>query len=403
MPAEQQAGVTPFAPRTVKDLIEEQVFARRRDLFSELSVVFLDTTSLSFTGAGGKSLGARGYSKDHRPDLLQMVVGVVIDAEGRPVCSQMWPGNTADVRALVPVIDRLRSRFAIGRVCVVADRGMISAATIAALEERGLEYVLGARERTDSLVRTVVQGRASAPTAWFVLADTKPFTPLCIERAGGEQTQLFVKEVTAEGRRYVVCRNEAEAAKDAADRRAIVEALDQQLRRGDKALVGNSAYRRYLRTTTDTRAFEIDPGKLADEARYDGVFVLRTNARITPLQAVLRDRDLIQVEQLFRTAKALMRTRPIHHQSDAAIRGHVFCSFLALVLRKELDERCRKAGLRPEWGDVLRDLDRLQEVAISKGGQHMTLRTPATGIVGPLFKAVRLALPPNVRDAASAA
>ena len=391
LPAEQQAGATPFAPRTVKDLIEEQVFARRRDLFSELSVVFLDTTSLSFTGAGGETLGARGYSKDHRPDLLQMVVGVVIDAEGRPVCSQMWPGNTADVRVLVPVIDRLRSRFAIGRVCVVADRGMISAATIAALEERGLEYVLGARERTDSLVRTVV------------LADTKPFTPLCIERAGGEQTQLFVKEVTAEGRRYVVCRNEAEAAKDAADRRAIVEALDRQLGRGDKALIGNSAYRRYLRTTTDTRAFEIDPGKLADEARYDGVFVLRTNARITPLQAVLRYRDLIQVEALFRTAKALMHTRPIYHQSDAAIRGHVFCSFLALVLRQELDERCRTAGLRPEWGDVLRDLDRLQEVAISKGGKTTTLRTPATGVVGPLFKAVRLALPPNIRDDASAA
>lgn len=390
LPPEQQAGATPFAPRTVKDLIEEQLFASRRDLFSELSVVFLDTTSLSFTGAGGETLGERGYSKDHRPDLMQMIVGVVIDADGRPVCSEMWPGNTADVSVLVPVIDRLRSRFAISRVCVVADRGMISAATIAALEERGLEYVLGARERTDSLVRTVV------------LADTRPFTPLCIERAGGEQTQLFVKEVKTEGRRYIVCRNEAEAEKDAADRQAIVTALDQQLKRGDKALIGNSAYRRYLRTTSESRAFEIDPGKLADEARYDGVFVLRTNARITPLQAVLRYRDLIQVEQLFRTAKALMRTRPIHHASDAAIRGHVFCSFLALVLRHELDERCRKAGFRSEWGDVLRDLDRLQEVAISKGGQQMTLRTPATGIIGPLFKAARIALPPNVRDTATA-
>ena len=375
----------------MKDLVEEQLFERRRDLFSELSVVFLDTTSLSFTGAGGKTLGERGYSKDHRPDLMQMIVGVVIDAEGRPVCSEMWPGNTADVRVLLPVIDRLRSRFAIGRVCVVADRGMISAATIAALEERGLEYVLGARERTDALVRKVV------------LADSRPFTPLCIQRVGGEQTQLFVKQVKVEDRRYIVCRNEAEAAKDAADRRAIVEALDQQLKRGDKALIGNSAYRRYLRTTSDQRAFEIDPGKLADEARYDGVFVLRTNARLTPLQAVLRYRDLILVEQLFRTSKALMRTRPIYHSSDAAIRGHVFCSFLALVLRKELDERCRKVGLRPEWGDVLRDLDRLQEVAISKSGQHLTLRTPATGVIGPLFKAARIALPPNIRADTSAA
>jgi transposase len=390
LPADEQGGATPFAPRTVKDLIEEERFARRRDLFSELSVVFLDTTSLSFTGAGGTSLGRRGYSKDHRPDLMQMIVGVVIDAEGRPVCSEMWPGNTADVSVLVPVIDRLRARFGIGRVCIVADRGMICAETIAALEERGLEYVLGARERTDKVVRTVV------------LRDERPFTPLCIERAGGEETQLFVKEVKSKRRRYIVCRNEAEAGKDAADRQAIVAALERQLKRGDKALIGNSAYRRYLRPTSNARAFEIDPGKLADEARYDGLFVLRTNARITPLQAVLRYRDLIRVEQLFRTAKALMRTRPIYHSSDAAIRGHVFCSFLALILRKELDERCRQAGVRLEWGDVLRDLDRLQEVAIMKDGRQMTLRTPATGVIGPLFKAARIALPPNVRDASAA-
>src|SRR4051794_7227232 len=178
------------------------------------------------------TVGERGYSKDHRPDLMQMIVGVVIDAAGRPVCSELWPGNTADVSVLVPVIDRLRSRFAIGRVCVVADRGMISAPTIAAIEERGLEYVLGARERTDSLVRTVV------------LADQRPFTLLCIPRAGGAETQLFVKEVQAKGRRYIVCRNEAEAAKDAADRQAIVAALDQQLKRGDKE-DGNDSFHQF--------------------------------------------------------------------------------------------------------------------------------------------------------------
>jgi len=389
LPADEQGGATPFSPRTVKDRVEEELFARRRDLFSELSVVFFDTTSLSFTGAGGKSLGKRGYSKDQRPDLMQMIVGVVIDAAGRPVCSEMWPGNTADVTVLVPVIDRLRSRFAIGRVCVVADRGMISAATMAALEERGLEYLLGARERTDKVVRTVV------------LKDERPFTPLCIQRVGGEETQLFVKEVKAKRRRYIVCRNEAEAKKDAADRQAVVAALEEQLKRGDKALIGNAGYRRYLRRT-GKKAFEIDIGKLAEEARYDGIFVLRTNTRITPLQAVLRYRDLIRVEELFRTAKSLMRTRPIYHSSDAAIRGHVFCSFLALVLRKELDERCRQAGWRPEWGDVLRGLDRLQEVAITKESRQMTLRTPATGVIGPLFKAARIALPPNVRDASAA-
>ena len=262
-----------LAPRCIKDVIEEQLFERRRDLFSELSVVFMDTTTLSFAGEGGEALGAHGHSKDHRPDLKQMVLAVVLDGEGRPLCTEMLPGNTADVTVLLPIVDRLRDRFAVGRVCVVADRGMISTATIRALEERGLEYILGARERSSAVIREVV------------LKDEAPFTPLLIERARGE-TQLFVKEVKVDGARYVVCRNEAEAEKDRSDRQAIVEGLEKQLRKGDKALIGNSAYRRYLRRVRkedgpDRPAFEIDAGKLAEEARYDGIFVLRTNARVT--------------------------------------------------------------------------------------------------------------------------
>ena len=297
----------------------------------------MDTTSLSFYGEGGETLGEHGYSKDYRPDLKQMILGLVVDGDGRPICTEMWPGNTADVTTLLPVVDRLQRRFSIDRVCVVADRGMISAATIAGLEERKLEYILGARERSDAIVRKIV------------LENDDPFVPLLVERKAGE-TQLFVKQVKVEGVRYVVCRNEAEAENDRKDREAIVAALDAQLKKGDKALIGNSAYRRYLRKAGARGApsFEIDAGKLAEEARFDGIFVLRTNAKVTPLQAVLRYRDLLLVEDLFRRTKAIMRTRPIFHSSDAAIRGHVFCSFLALVDAKA-SRRSRPPG-RPRAG-----------------------------------------------------
>jgi transposase len=394
-----QAHATPFVPRCVKDQIEEALFGRRRDLFSELSVVFMDTTSLRFEGAGGETLGQRGHSKDHRPDLMQLILCVVIDAEGRPICTEIMPGNTADVRVLLPTIDRLRRRFAIGRVCIVADRGMISAATIEGLEERGLEYILGARERTDRVVREVV------------LADDRPFTPLLVGRANGAETQLFAKEVRHAGRRYIVCRNEAEAEKDRADRQAIIAGLAQQLQRGDKALIGNSAYRRYLRRValTDGKggkakpgpAFEIDAGKLAEEAKYDGIFVLRTNARVTPLQAMLRYRELLAVETLFRKTKGILRTRPIYHSSDAAIRGHVFCSFLALVLQKELDSLCRAKGVIVEWADLIRDLDRLQEATIEKDGKRITTRTQVAGQVGLVFQTAGVALPPHQREQAT--
>jgi hypothetical protein len=150
---DDQSGAT-RAERRTKDLIEEQLFARRRSLFTDLSVVLFDTTSLYFHGAGGESLGQNGKSKDRRPDLKQVVVGVVLDEAGRPICSETWPGNATDVKSLLPVVDRLRQRFGIVRMCVVADRGMISAETMAELEVRGIDYILGARERSDKEVRT---------------------------------------------------------------------------------------------------------------------------------------------------------------------------------------------------------------------------------------------------------
>jgi hypothetical protein len=387
LPRAEQTGRT-LAPRCVKDLVEERLFARRHTLFADLSVVFMDTTSLYFEGEGGATLGECGHSKDYRPQLHQMIVAVIVDQHGRPVCSEMWPGNTADVTTLVPVVDRLRRRFGIGRVCMVADRGMISAATITALEQRGLEYILGVRERSSKEVREIV------------LADPLPSVPLVGPHTGRPDTELQAKEVRHQGRRYIVCRNHAEAEAAARTREEVVASLRARLKQGDKSLVGNSAYRRYLKTP-DQQRFTIDEARIAEEARYDGLYVLRTNTRLHPLNAMLRYRDLLVVEQLFRTEKALLQTRPIYHQSDEAIRGHVFCSFLALVLAKELEDRLAEVGLKPEWRELLADLDRLQEIEVEQDGKRFVLRSPVSGVAGKAFQAVGITLPPNIRDAAA--
>ena len=100
-------------------------FKYRRDLFSGLDLIFFDTTSIYFEGKGGQEIGKKGYSKDHRPDLNQMVVGAVIDEKGTPICCEIWPGNTADVKTLIPVAERIRNRFRIKQMCVVADRGKL--------------------------------------------------------------------------------------------------------------------------------------------------------------------------------------------------------------------------------------------------------------------------------------
>jgi hypothetical protein len=111
-----------LAPRCVKGVIEENLFDKRRNLFNDLSAVFMDTTSLSFYGEGGETLGQHDYSKDYRPDLKQMILGLVVDGSGSPICTEMWPGNMADVTTLLPVIDRLRQRFVESRPLIAGTR-----------------------------------------------------------------------------------------------------------------------------------------------------------------------------------------------------------------------------------------------------------------------------------------
>jgi hypothetical protein len=384
LPEKEQDGRT-LAPRCLKDVIEERLFAHRRDLLTRLDLVFMDTTSLYFEGAGGQTLGQHGYSKDHRPDLRQMILAVLLDGDGRPVCSEMWPGNTADVTTLIPVIDRLRRRFAIARVCVVADRGMISAETVAELEARRLLYILGVRERSDKLVRELV------------LEDAAPFVPLAINKRG-KQTDYEAKTVMLAGRRYIVCRNHQEAEKDAADRASIVAALERQLAKGDKALVGNTGYRRYLKTISDQH-FAIDPDKIAEDNKFDGIFVLRTNTDLDPLAAMLCYKQLWTVEQTFRTAKHLLSTRPIFHKLDETIRGHVFCSFLALVLKKALEDRIAALGRLGSWPETIADLDSLTETEIAYDSKRFIVRSAPRPAASLALRAAGVALPPTVRDA----
>ena len=377
-------GEVDAAGRSTAEAVEEALYRHRQPLFGAVSIAFLDTTTLWFEGAGGESLGQYGHSKDYRGHLKQVVLGIVLDDADRPIASFLMPGNTADVTLLLPVVKRLRERFGIRQACIVADRGMISADTIAALEAEKIEYILGVRERTSREVRAEI------------IEDDGLAVPLLIPRQKGE-TELAVRETTIAGRRYVICRNAEEAKKDAAARAELVAGLERKLAQGDKALVANKGFRRFLKTP-EGDGFIIDRAKVEADARFDGLFVLRTNTKIAALQVVLRYRNLLAVEDAFKTAKALLATRPIFHKTDAGIRGHVFCTFLALVLRKELIDRLAVRRSRLEWQRIIDDLADLSEIDVEQDGRRARLRTAPGPTIDPICRAIGIALPPVFQE-----
>jgi len=239
--------------------------------------------------------------------------------------------------------------------------------------------------------------RSSKEVRETVLHDDGATVPLTIPRQKGE-TDLAVKEVKVEGRRYIVCRNEEEARKDAETRAALLAGLQRKLAGGAKGLVGNTGYRRFL-AAPEGDGFAIDPAKVEADAQFDGVFVLRTSLSMSALAVVLRYRNLLTVEQSFLAAKALLATRPVFHRTDAAIRGHVFCTFLALVLRRELlDRLAASGGGVPEWQCITDDLLDLSAVEVDQDGRRALLRTAPRPSIDPICRALGVTLPPVFQE-----
>ena len=376
------------AVRCTKDLIEESLFDSRRDLFTEVDLVFFDTTSLYFEGEGGQSIGKRGHNKDHRPDLKQMVVGMAVDVQGRPMCCEMWPGNTADVTTLVPIVNRMRERFRLREITVVADRGMVSKATLEVFEKSDppVHYVIGVRMRRQKEVNL------------SVLDSCEPWFESVPERSNAKDpSPLKVKDVWVENRRYIVCLNEEERRKDAHDREAIVAHLKEQLRRGDKSLVGNKGYRRFLKVEGKDH-FALDEEQIEADARYDGLWVLRTNTVYNAETVAHVYKNLWTVEAIFRTTKSILETRPIYHRWNETICGHVFCSFLALLLKHDLESRMRQAGMQWEWAEVIRGLDNLHQVEANFQGRSFLFRSQLQAHASAAIRASGVALPPTLRE-----
>jgi len=374
--------------RCTKDLIEEAFFDRRRDLFSEVGLVFFDTTSIYFEGQGGESMGQFGYSKDHRPDLRQMIVGIALDTEGRPLCCEMWPGNTTDVKSLIPVIERMRSKFRVRDICVVADRGFVSRSTLEAMEkmEPPVHYVIGVRmRRNKELAEMILKDRS----AW-VEVTPKRMTPK-------DRAPLKVKDVEIGNKRYVICLNEEERRKDAHDREAIVNSLRKTLKAGEKSLVGNKGYRRFLKAQGGNH-FTVDEEQVKEDAKYDGIYVLTTDTDHDAETVADIYKSLWMVEDTFRTAKSILETRPIYHKRDETIRGHVFCSFLALCLKRELELRLESKGLEAQWNEIIRGLDQFQQVELHLQGSRFLLRSQIKGHASQAFRAAEVALPPLIEE-----
>lgn len=371
-----------------KEPIEKHLYERDLDLFNQpLDLVFFDTTSTYFEGVSWKGWAKLGKSKDHRADHLQLVLGVVMRRDGLPVTCEIWPGNTADVTTVVPIIEALKKRFKIRKVVFVCDRGMVSKKTLQELTRAGYDYIVGMKMRGLAEVRDEVLGRAG--------------------RYHEVSENLQVKEVRIAERRYVVCFNPEEAQKDRHDREAILEKLRKKLLSGGvKSLINNRGYKRFLKVTAGSAS--IDTRRLKADERYDGKYVLRTTTSLPADEVATAYKGLTWIERLFRELKDVMELRPIyHHLKKDNVKGHIFGCFLALylsaTLRRRLEALASKADKKPvsgppripvPWAALIEDLSQVRAIRVRLNDERYLMRTEMKGLSNLAFRAVGVQAPP---------
>ncbi|MGI9951970.1 IS1634 family transposase [Moorellaceae bacterium AZ2] len=268
------------------------------DLFNlKLDLVLWDTTTTYFEGRAAEGLAEYGYSKDNRPDGVQIMIGVLMSRDGFPIAHEVFPGNTAEVDTFRDVLQKVRQKFALNRVILVADRGMVSEKLLKEIEEAGLEYIVGVKMRKLKAMREIL-------TRGGRYHEVSP--------------ELKVKQVVHEGVHYIVCLNVKEREHDRKVREEAVARLKEKLSQGQfKQLIGNSAYRRYIKV--DGSRTSLDEEALKEEAKYEGKYVLRTNTALSPEEVALSYKGLWQVERAFKELKSGLDLRPVYHWTEKRI------------------------------------------------------------------------------------
>ncbi len=366
-----------------RERMEEALFVRNRDLFSlAVDLVLFDTTLVHFEGQGPEGLAAFGRPGNY-PDCVKVLVGLVMTGDGFPVAHHVFPGNTADITAFRAAIKDLRRRFSLRRVIIVADRGVVSEGIMEELEKetegepkQQVDYILGMRLRRHKEVNLEMLGRAGR---YHEVAEN-----------------LRVKEVWVDGRRYVVCHNTEEEERDRKRREEIIDRARQDLaKKGPQAFLMPRGLKRFVQLVGGELVLK--EKAIQGESRYDGKWVLRTNAALPTAEVAQAYKSLWQVEHAFRDLKSGLEISPVYLRTEDHVRGHIMVCFLALVLEAALLRMLMEQGANGSYQDVLSDLNQVRAVQLKANGKSWLVRTELPAKAFQAFKAVGLRSPIHVQ------
>ena len=371
-----------------QDELEKEIYWSVADILNlEVDILFFDTTSSYFETDDESPLKKRGYSKDKRKDLPQVVIGLAVTRDGIPVKHWVFPGNTQDMETIERVKSDL-SGWRLNRLIFVHDAGMSSESNLQYLQRGGGHYIVG---------RKLKSGEKEAKAA---LSQRGPYTEI--------NEKLFAKEIiVGEGekrKRMVLVKNTEEEERHRTVRQEIIETVEEKVnvinnrrvRSHNKEvceLKSHAVYGKYIKELGDGR-LKVDKTKAAKENRYDGKFLIETSDDTLSVEDVVFGyKQLYDVEHAFRSMKTTLKLRPNYHSKDDRIRCHIFLCFLALLLVRVVENKTEKT-----WSTVRDEMNRIYFGEFNQNGSTIRLLTQLTREQKSILNAFGIKEPSTVVD-----
>lgn len=389
-----------------KEDIELKLFNRNKNLFNyKVDVVMFDTTSVSYWGEGEKAeeLLKYGYPKNKRNDLKQLVIGIIMDQGGFPIGHEVWEGNKSDKPAFKEVIDKIKNRYNIGKVILVADRGMVSEENIRYLEENGYEYILGVKMRQINKVRKEILLEEDGFEDIGKSLKSKEIREIDLwekeKRLRGEEINEEERKVYQESlkskRRWVVCYNEEIAKIEKEKREYFQKIIENKIEFSTaKEWIIRNGYKKYVKI--EEMKISLDEEKLMEEEIYDGKWVVLTNSKLSIGEIIGGYKGLAKIERHFRDLKSEIEVGPIYHYTERRIRGHILICFMALQMKVLLSQKLKELGEDLTYSEVMRDVKKIRAVEMKIGDRRIVMRTNLKGKAALAFKAVGSAIPSKI-------
>lgn len=383
-----------------KEEIESELFERQKDLFNmKVDVVLYDVTTLYFESTKGDNLKDFGYSKDAKFGEVQVVLGLLVDTEGRPIGFDLFPGNTFEGHTLIEALKKLRNRFQIRQVIIVADRGINSKLNLYAIKQAGFDYIVGTRLK--NLKKSVKQE----------VLEHDSYQLLTTAEDGAEELSYQVlehkKKVTYEvnGERKSVTLNEKllctwskkRTDKDRRDREKLVERAKELLTTPSKVRVRRGP-RRFI-STEDAQAPAIDEAQIREDQKWDGLYGIQSSRKnLTPAQILDAYHALWKIEESFRVFKHTLQTRPVFHWTPKRIKGHLVTCFIALLLERTLELTLQRKKIDASPDKIREALHSLQVSKLKADNQHIYLTSKVTGLANHMLRALKLKIPKHCSE-----